>query len=139
VPADGAEIVRELFAAVSRRDPEAVVALVDTDGEFWPVGTAEQTGRSEPYRGHAGIREYFADIAAVWEQFVLEPGELRVAGDGVVSFGTVTVRAVGTSETAEISVIWVFKLRDGKVLSCRVVKTAAEAHVALRSGEAADG
>ena len=136
MPADSAEIVRELFAAVSRRDPDAVIALADPDGEFWPVGTAEQTGRREPYRGHAGVREYFDDLAAVWEEFVLEPGELRAAAEGVVSFGTVRVRAAGEHQARTIPVIWVFKLRAGKVVNCRVVQTAAEADAALQSRQA---
>ncbi len=136
MPAESADIVREVFAAVSRRDVDGVIALTDPDGEFWPVGTAEQTGRTEPYRGPDGVREYFADIGAVWEEFLLEPGDLRVAAGGVVSFGTVRVRAVGDAEAVTIPVIWVFKLRGGKVLSCRVVKTAAEASAAVASREA---
>jgi len=138
VPVDAAEIVRELFEAANRRDAEAVLAVTHPEAEFWLSGTAEQTGRRDPYRGHAGVLEYFADVDAVWEEFALSPGDLRIAGDGVVSFGSVRVRAVGEPDARDIAVIWVFKLRAGRVLTARVVATAAEAHAALASsgGEA---
>ncbi|HEX6389459.1 MAG TPA: nuclear transport factor 2 family protein, partial [Solirubrobacteraceae bacterium] len=107
MPADGADIVREVFAAFTRRDVETVVALTHPEGEFWPGGTAEQAGRSEPYRGHDGIREYFADLARVWDELAIHPGELRAAGAGVVAFGTVHARAAGNDVAGEIPVIWV--------------------------------
>jgi ketosteroid isomerase-like protein len=130
---DAAEIVRELFGAANRRDADAVLAVTHPDAEFWLSGTAEQTGRQEPYRGHAGVLEYFADVDAVWEEFALSPGDLRIAGDGVVSFGSVRVRAVGEAQPRDVSVIWVFKLRAGTVLTARVVQTAAEANRMLAS------
>ncbi len=130
---DHAEIVRELFEAANRRDADAVLAVTHPDAEFWLSGTAEQTGRKEPYRGHAGVLEYFADVDAVWEEFALSPGELRIAGDGVVSFGSVRVRAVGEPASRDVAVIWVFKLRDAMVLTARAVQTAAEANEALAS------
>jgi ketosteroid isomerase-like protein len=133
VAADRADIVRELFAAFGRRDVEAALAVCDEATEFWPGGTAELTGRSEPYVGPEGMREYFADVARVWDELTVEPGELRVAGDGVVAFGTAHGRPAGTAETATIPAIWVFKLRGGKIASARVVATAREAEAVLRT------
>lgn len=119
------ETVLALFDAFARRDLDAAVVLLHPDLEFWPQGTAERVGRQEPYRGVDGIRAYFADVAAVWESLRVEPGELRVAGRGVVAFGVAVGRAGG--EDVRVPVIWVFKLRDDRIVSGRVVKTAAEA------------
>lgn len=116
------ESVRAFFAAFSRRDVDAAVALVCEDMELWPEGTAERAGRTEPYRGEEGIRRYFADVEAGWDELVVEPGELRVAGDGVVVFGNVRGRAGDI--VLEVPVIWVFKLRDGRLHRGRVVTTA---------------
>ena len=119
------DIIRALFDAFGDRDVDAALELVDPDVEFWPQGTAERAGRDGPYRGADGLREYFADVAAQWDELRVEPGELRVAGDGVVSFGT----AIGRHGGQELRqpVIWVWKLRGGRVVSGRVVATAAQA------------
>jgi uncharacterized protein len=124
-PAQPQDVVRDVYDAFARRDVDAVLALVDPAFEFWPQGTSELARRGGPYVGPDGLREYFADVEAVWEELRLEPGELRVAGNGVVAFGTVTGRAGG--RPFHTGAIWVWKLRDGRVLSCRAVATAAEA------------
>jgi ketosteroid isomerase-like protein len=128
------DVVREVFSAFARRDPSVVVDLADPECDLWPQGTAERAGRTAPYRGHDGVREYFEDVAKVWADLRVEPGKLRVARDGVVAFGT----AYGTTHDGTehvLPVIWVFKLREGKVLTLRVAATAAEATAAL-GGEA---
>ena len=57
------EVVKATFAAFAARDLEAVLALAAPDIEFTAV-TGEQAGRTEPYRGHDGMREYFRDVAS---------------------------------------------------------------------------
>jgi ketosteroid isomerase-like protein len=136
VAASAQEIVTALFAAFSERDVEKAIALSDPEGELWLEGTAGRTGRSGPYRGAEGLREYFADLGRVWEEITVMPGDLRVAGGGVVSFGRVRIRAIGETETVELPVIWVFKLRNSRVLSARVVATAAEAERRLAESQA---
>ena len=54
--------------------------LAHEDIEFTAV-TGEHAGRTEPYRGHAGMRQYFRDVAAVWEELRLTPREFRAEGD----------------------------------------------------------
>jgi ketosteroid isomerase-like protein len=122
------DVIRRLYAAFSARDVDAVLALSHPDVEFYPQGTSERTGREEPYRGAEGLRQYFADVASQWEELRVEPGQLRIAGDGVVAFGTAIGR--GGGEEVRQPVIWVWKLRDGRVVSGRVVKTAAQAYKA---------
>ena len=122
------DVIRELYAAFSARDVEAVLALSHPDIEFYPQGTVERAGREVPYRGADGLRQYFADVAAQWDELRVEPGQLRIAGDGVVAFGTAIGRSGG--EDVRQPVIWVWKLRDGRVVSGRVVATAAQAYKA---------
>jgi ketosteroid isomerase-like protein len=126
------EVIRALFDAFARRDLDAALALAEPDVEFWPEGTAQRAERTAPYRGHDGIRQYFDDVAAVWDELRVEPGELRVAGDGVVAFGTATGRPVGSDDEVGQPVIWLFKLRGGRVQHGRVVATAAEALAAAQ-------
>jgi ketosteroid isomerase-like protein len=126
---DPGETVRDLYDAFARRDVDAAIALTHPGVEFWPHGTAERAARASPYRGHDGLRAYFDDVASVWEELRVEPDELRIAGDGVVAFGTAIGRSGG--QRVHQPVIWVWKLREGRVVSGRVIPTKAEALAAL--------
>lgn len=119
--------VRALFAAFATRDAEASLALVHPDLEFWAEPTAELAEHPEPYRGHAGWREYLADVERVWAAFRVEPTDFRVAGTGVIAFGRAEGRPHGTDERRRVPAIWVFRLRDGLIVFGRVARTAAEA------------
>lgn len=119
------DVVTALFDAFGRRDLDTALALVTEDVELWPYGTATAMERSEPYRGHAGIREYYDDLAALWAELVVTPGELRAAGNGVVAFGTANGRTVSGEEHRGVPVIWVFRLDHGRVASARISPTGA--------------
>ena len=121
------QTVRDLFAAFNARDDEATVAFAHPDLEFWPQPTAEAIGRTEPYLGVDGFREYLADVDRAWEHFVIEPDDFRAAGNGVIVFGNAVARPRGGDVTQRLPAIWVFRLRDGLVVSCRIARTAAEA------------
>ncbi len=126
--ASSERVVREVFAAFARRDLPAILACCAPDVEFWPEGTGAQSGRSrtEPYRGHAGMAEYLADVEAVWERLEVEPRDLRVAGAGVIAFGHASGR-MRAGQDVEIPVIWVLKLRGGLLSFGRAVRTEAQA------------
>ena len=122
------DVIRALFAAFTRRDVEAALALVDEDFEFWPQGTAQHLDRELPYRGHAGLRAYFEDVAATWEHLEIEPRSIRAVSGGSTAFGVARGRTF-TGEQVEVPVIWVFRLRAGRVQHAKVIPTAAESAV----------
>ena len=103
---------------------EGVLALVAPDVEFRPM-TSEVVGRTEPYRGHDGMRTYFADAARVWEELRLTPQEFREVGDVVLVIGRVSAHS--PSRTIVGSTGWIFRLRDGRVVQGRVFRSAADA------------
>ena len=126
--ASAEESVRELFAAFARRDLPALLSRCAADVEFWPEGTGEQSGRSrtEPYRGHAGMADYLADVNAVWERLDVDPRDLRIAGAGVIAFGHASGRT-RAGQDVEVPVIWVLKLRGGLLSFGQAVRTEAQA------------
>lgn len=127
------DVVKATFAAFAARDLDAVLAHADPDIEFWAV-TGERAGRGDPYRGHAGLREYFRDVAEVWEELRLTPREFRAVGDLVLVTGKVSARS--RSRTVTGSTGWVWRVRGGKVVYGRVYASAADAIAALEeSGE----
>jgi ketosteroid isomerase-like protein len=121
------EVVRELFAAFARRDPAALEPIVHEDCQFWPQGTAEAIGRTEPYAGPDGVRQFLVDTEAVWDELEVHPTDVRAAGSGVVCFGVAIGRLKGSPDAQRIPVIWVFRLQQGRLVYGRAVRTAAEA------------
>jgi ketosteroid isomerase-like protein len=62
-------LVKMSFEAMGAWDVDALVRLYATDVEFLPLtGTRVETGG---YRGHDGVRAYFAEARDLWD--VLEP------------------------------------------------------------------
>ena len=126
------ELVKATFAAFAARDLETVLGLADPEIEFTAV-TGEHAGRTEPYRGHDGLREYFRDVAAVWEELRLTPREFREDGGLILVTGKVSARSQRRTVTGSTG--WVWRVRDGKVVYARVYASAADAVAALEADE----
>ena len=126
------EVVKASFAAFAARDVQAVLALSDPDIELTAV-TGAHAGRTDPYRGHDGMRQYFRDVAEVWEELRLTPREFREEGDLVLVTGKVSARS--RSRTVTGSTGWIWRVRNGKVTFVRVYASAADATAALESGD----
>src|SRR3954463_15374367 len=113
-----AAAVRAIYAAVALRDPEAALPYFAPDCELHLGGTAAVTGRAAPYRGHAGVREYFADVQRTWDDLELHADDFRVLPGVVIVLGHVIARRDGVS--ADRAVMWTWRLQDGKATSVRV-------------------
>jgi ketosteroid isomerase-like protein len=122
------EVVREVFVAFADRDVERVLALVDPDVVFTAV-TGGVVGKAEPYRGHEGMREYFRDVADVWDEIVLTPREFRQVGDAILVTGKVNARS--PARVVSGSTGWVWRVRDGRVVYGHVYPSAADAIAAV--------
>ena len=119
-------MIRQLIEAFERRDVEAVVALAHPDVEFHSV-TGEVLGHN-PYRGHDGLRSYFADEAQVWDELRISV-EQMVPHDGqLIALGRVWARA--GARLIDDSAGWIWRLTDGKVVYGRVFQSAARAREA---------
>jgi ketosteroid isomerase-like protein len=122
------EVVREVFVAFAARDVERVLALVDPDVVFTAV-TGGVVGKAEPYRGHEGMREYFRDVADVWDELVLTPREFRQVGDAILVTGKVNARSPARVVSGTSG--WVWRVRDGRVVYGHVYPSAADAIAAV--------
>ena len=112
------ETVRAIYDAFARRDIDAALAYISETCEFRPTGTAQRLGRTEPYVGHAGLRDYFADAEQVWEDLVLHADDIRAAAGGVIVFGHVEGRASG--EIVRRRTLWSWQVKDGLATAMRV-------------------
>ena len=96
---------------VDQHHPEAEVHLL----------TGRLLQDAEPvHRGHAGIRRCLEDCLDACEAF---PYELRGFGDRVLTLGKLLLK----DGTATFSVAWVFRLREGRILSLHAYLNPAEA------------
>jgi ketosteroid isomerase-like protein len=114
---DDMEVVRAIYAAFQRRDVEATLPHFTTDCELHFEGTGRLLGRETPYHGHAGMREYFADVARAWEDLELHTDDFRLIPGYVIVIGHVTGQQHGGP--VRRASVWTWQLRDGKVASVR--------------------
>lgn len=130
--ADTEARVRELFEAFAARDAEAGARVLHPECELFAQPTAELTGRPSSYVGHAGWREYLADVDRVWERFAVDPGDLRVVAGSVIAFGWAEGTPRGGTAGQRVAVIWVIRFTDDLVSWVKVARTAAEADELVR-------
>jgi ketosteroid isomerase-like protein len=119
------DVVRGIYAAFAARDLEAAYPLLADDCELHLRGTADRIGRTEPYRGHAGLRQYYDDVQALWEDLVLFADDYRAIPGAVIVMGHVEGRVGG--ERVRRSAVWSWKVRDGKATEVRVADTGPAA------------
>ena len=115
---DDLEVVRAVYEAFARRDIAGALPYIAPECELHASGTATAAGRSSPYRGHDGVRAYFADVGAVWDELVLHAEDFRVVPGSVIVIGHVTASRGG--ERMRRSIVWTWRLRDGLATSIRV-------------------
>ncbi len=121
------DVVRAIYAAFAARDLDAALPHIAADCELRFEGTATIAGRSDPYRGHEGIRQYFADVSSVWDHLAVVADDFRVLPGSVVVMGQVSGERDG--EEIRRRVLWTWRLRDGLAVAVRVADL----------GEAPDG
>lgn len=118
------DVVRAVFSAFAERDVERLVAMADPQMVFHTV-TGDYAGHAQPYRGHEGLRRYFRDVAQVWEELTLTPTEFRPVGEIVLVTGRVNARS--PARVISGSAGWIWRVRDGLAVYCRVYPSAAAA------------
>ena len=122
------EVVKAVFAAFAERDVEGVLAHASPDIEFSAV-TGDHAGRTEAYRGHDGLREYFRDVAEVWDELRIFPGEFRESGDTILVTGRFSARS--PSRIVAGSTGWIWRMAGGQIVYARVYPSAADAMAAF--------
>ena len=105
--------VRALAEAINRRDVEAGVAVCDPDVEFLSVLAVS----GKAYRGHAGIRQYFEDIASAWDEWRVDVHRVEPRADGRVLID-MTMHMRGRESGAPLSerTAHIWTLRSSKLL-----------------------
>jgi ketosteroid isomerase-like protein len=120
---ENVEVVRELYAAVARRDENAVFDCYHPDIE-WHDHAWLDVG---VHRGYDGIRAAHRPFFAQFEQVTFEPYDFAAVGDRVVVSVHVVGRGRGSGVGVERDVPVVFTLRETKISRAEVFSSRAEA------------
>ncbi|MGN6815783.1 MAG: SpoIIE family protein phosphatase [Solirubrobacterales bacterium] len=120
------ELIERLYTAFNRRDQEAIVELCDERMEFFPVGTAEEVGRTAPYVGPAGLTEYLLDVDRAWDELLINPKVVERHGRSLLVRGRVYVRSRALG-IRDMPVAWIWEVSDGQLIRGEVFRDPEEA------------
>ena len=124
-------VVRAFTDAVTERNLDAALKLCHPEIEFFSL-LAQLEAR--PYRGLAGIRRYFKEIDATWEEWRVEVEQLLSAPDGrvvIVMSTHMRGRGSGLPFVQRVAVLWEFK--DEKLWRAGLYRDPADAVRAMRT------
>lgn len=121
-----ADKIRLAFDRLTDGDIEPVIAFSHPDVEFVPLLTGHA---GEPYRGHEGLREWHADMEAVFERLASHLFSVTEYGDIVIAEGELIVIGSGDTPTVNQQVAWLVWTRDGKATRIEVLASGEEARV----------
>ena len=110
---ENVELVRRLIEAWNSNEPDGASGILD------PGVVIDATRRlvnPKTYTGMQGMRRMLADTHEVWEEFRMEPDEVRDAGDRVVAIGRWVGKGKGSGIEIQQPVADVFTLHDGRVI-----------------------
>lgn len=108
-------LIERLYECFNRRDEAGIVGLCDEEMEFFPIVTAEAVGRDAPYRGAAGLRDYLTDVAEIWEELQITPGQVERQGDRLLVRGRVYARSRELG-IRDVPVAWIWEVSGDRVV-----------------------
>jgi ketosteroid isomerase-like protein len=121
--------------AFNRHDREAMVALCDPKCEWLPALEAEVEGEPVVYLGHDGLRQYFKDVAGVFEEYRFDVSECRDLGTRVLLLGRLSTRGRGSGVELASDLAALSEWRDGKCVRVVAYRDHAEALEAVGLSE----
>jgi ketosteroid isomerase-like protein len=120
---ENVELTHRAFQAFEDRDLDGLLGMLADDVEAFPILAGMEGG----FRGHDGIRRWWASLLGTFPDFHAEIRELRDLGD--VTFAVLHLRGRGAgSDTPVDTAAWqVTRFRDGKCIGWRVYLSEREA------------
>ena len=110
---ENVEIVRRCYEFLESRDESLIVELIDPDVVYDLLRNVFNPGI---YVGHDGLRRFIEQVDSMWEGFRMDPEEFFDGGDYVVCAARMTARGRQSGVPAEMRLLNVWQLRDGKVV-----------------------
>jgi serine phosphatase RsbU (regulator of sigma subunit)/ketosteroid isomerase-like protein len=119
-------LVERLFEAFNQRDLDEIVAVCDPGLGFFPVGTAQEVGRTAPYVGPEGLREYLRDVDRAWDELMISPKVIEKRGEALLVRGRAYARSRPLG-IRDLPVAWVWDLDGDRFVRGEVFRDPEEA------------
>jgi ketosteroid isomerase-like protein len=87
---ENVEAFNRALAAYNQGDVEPMVDVSHPEIEWYPLSAEVEGGVS--FRGHEGLRQWFANLHATFEEFEASVDDVRDLGDVVLALGGVHLR-----------------------------------------------
>jgi ketosteroid isomerase-like protein len=107
------EVVERLFDLYASDGVEAVLEVMDDDIVI--VVPPEMSAEPDTYRGHDGVRRYFAGFDGMLEDVRYEASELIREGEHVLAVARLGGRGVSSGLEVELSTVVVHTVAGGKI------------------------
>jgi ketosteroid isomerase-like protein len=121
---ENVELFHKAVEGYNRRDIEPMLEVFHPEAEWYPF-TAQVEG-DEAYHGHQGLRQWWANIEATFEELEASVNEVRDFDDAVLALGHLRARfKSGVALDTEIG--WLTRYRDGLAVWGRAYQSHAEA------------
>jgi ketosteroid isomerase-like protein len=122
------EVVRSLFELYASGGIEAAIEVADEDIVI--VIPPDVSAEPDTYRGHDGVRRYFAGFEGMLEDVRYEAFELIDEGQHVLAVSRLAGRGVSSGLEVELKTVVVHTVEGGKI-------TRIEPHTDLESAREA--
>ena len=118
------ELFHRGIGAFLRLDIEPLLEISDPEIEWYPFSA--QVEGDVAYHGHQGVRRWWANLNATFEEFEASIDQVRDEGDIVMALGRLRAR-FRSGITLDTEVGWVVRFRDGLAVWGRAYQSHAEA------------
>ena len=120
------DLVLSLYKAVQEREYESPFTAVHED-IVWDMSGLAIPDVAQIYRGHDGLRAFWASWLAAWESIEFDVRSAEDLGDEVVVEVHQRNRGRGSGVPVEFDYFQIFELRDGKIATVWVADSRDEA------------
>ena len=111
------EVVRQMFDGFREDGVEGALATLDEDVLI--EIPADLSAEPDDYRGHDGVRRYFAGFGGMLEDIRYEALELIPAGESVIARMRLSGRGVSSGIDVDLEGFTVHDLANGKITRIR--------------------
>jgi ketosteroid isomerase-like protein len=126
---DSLQIVREAWEAWERGDMETVFDFYDPAIE-WDM-TESEVPDMGVFRGHAGVRNFFREWMAPFQDYYAHAEDFTLGSEGVVVRMRQGGRGKGSGADVEMPPLWqVYRLRAGRAVRVEIYRDEARAREA---------
>jgi ketosteroid isomerase-like protein len=121
---ENVELFHKGMEAFLRYDIEPLLETSHPEIEWYPFSA--QVEGDVAYRGHEGVRRWWANLNATFEEFEASIDQVRDEGDVVMALGRLRAR-FRSGITLDTEVGWVVRFRDGLAVWGRAYQSHDEA------------